>query len=137
MKHKLEERKSTLEALTAAVQTFISHPSHPLPPPPTTAAEIITTVQPRVLRAARDDIQPLLNEFRAEIDRLLKAQMDEVNGTLLSQISPTIRAVEAISAWVDGYRPPPAAGNVSASAPGPSASVSVSVDKGKGTARPS
>ena len=56
MKHKLEERKSTLEALTAAVQTFISHPSHPLPPPPTTAAEIITTVQPRVLYPERRKI---------------------------------------------------------------------------------
>ncbi|RPD66338.1 hypothetical protein L227DRAFT_570230 [Lentinus tigrinus ALCF2SS1-6] len=130
----LKKKRDTLEALTAAVIASISQPPQPPPPQPITATEIITAVQPRVLRAVRDDIQPLLSDLQTEIDKLLKDQMNEVNGTLIAQISPTIRAVEAISAWVDRYRQPPANGNAP-SAPGPSSAVSV--DKGKSTAHPS
>ncbi|KAI0724029.1 hypothetical protein C8T65DRAFT_628260 [Cerioporus squamosus] len=135
MMRKLEEKRNTLEALTAAVTAFISQPPQPPAPHPPSAAEIATTIQPRLLRAVRDDIQPLLSDLQAEIDKLLKDQMNEVNGSLMAQISPTIRAVEAISAWVDRFRQPPAVGNAATTAaPGPS--TSVSVDKGKSTARP-
>ncbi|TFK91247.1 hypothetical protein K466DRAFT_660232 [Polyporus arcularius HHB13444] len=120
---KLEEKRNTLEALTAAVTAFISQPPQPPAPQPTSITEIVSTVQPRLLRAVRDDIQPLLSDLQAEIDKLLKDQMNEVNGTLMAQISPTIRAVEAISAWVDRYRQPPTVGNAATVPPGPPPSV--------------
>ena len=88
----------------------------PRPPPPS-AAEIIETVRPPLLTAMQQHMQPLINESHAHIEQMLKDQLNQVNGTLLTQITPTIRAVEQVSNWVEKVRAPPPAGTSPSSSP--------------------
>lgn len=138
MTHILESRSQELTALRAAVTAFISQPRLPPPPEPPSAAAIIETVRPRLLMAVRDDIQPLLRDLQSEVDKMLREQLGEVSGAVMSQISPTMRSVEAISAWVDRMRTPAVnmtAANTANTAVAASSSSS-HVDKGKAPARP-
>ncbi|TBU35773.1 hypothetical protein BD311DRAFT_860259 [Dichomitus squalens] len=117
MSAKLQAQTLEINALSEAVRAYISQPQHPAPPPPPSAAEIIETVRPPLLTAMHQQMQPLLNESHAHIEQMLKDQLNQVNGALLAQITPTIRAVELVSNWVDKVRAPPPADAAPSSVP--------------------
>ena len=113
---KLEAQTVEINALSRAVQAYISSPAQfPTLVPQLSAAEIMATVRSPLLIELRQRMQPLLDDARAEIEKLLQQQLDQVNGALLAQITPTMRAVEVVSNWVEkvsatppgGAAPPP------------------------------
>ena len=117
MEEKLEAQGLEISALNEAVRAYISQPRHPAPPPPPSAAEIIEAVRPPLLAAMHENMKPLLEESHAHVEDLLRKQLTQVNGTLLAQITPTIRAVEVVSSWVDRMQNPPSADAAPSSAP--------------------
>ena len=109
METRLKAQSLEISALNEAVRAYISQPRHPAPPPPPSAAEIIEAVRPPLLAAMHENMKPLLEESHAHVEDLLRKQLTQVNGTLLAQITPTIRAVEVVSSWVDRMQNPPSA----------------------------
>ena len=102
MSKKLEAQTQEINALSVAVRAYISSPAQfPSAPPQLSATEIIATVRSPLLVELRQKMQPLLDDARADIEKRLQQQLDQVNGTLLSQITPTMRAVELVSSWVE------------------------------------
>ncbi|KAI0372860.1 hypothetical protein BV20DRAFT_963270 [Pilatotrama ljubarskyi] len=128
----VNEQRTEIGALNAAVTAHISRPPNPpLPPGPLTADAIIEAIKPRLLLAARDDLVPILEEVRAHVEKQLQEQSSQVSGELMAQMGPVVRSVEWISAWIERIRGPNGAPNPATS----TAATSAAVDKGKGVAR--
>ncbi|KAI0664594.1 hypothetical protein C8Q70DRAFT_938374 [Cubamyces menziesii] len=138
----LEEQQKAIDALKAAVTTYISRPPDiPLQPGSLTADAIVEALRPRLLVASREDLLPILEDARLQIEKQLQDHTSQVNDELVSQMGPVVRSVEWISAWLERIRGSAGASNstvtttTSASASASTAASSASVDKGKGVAR--
>ncbi|KAI0647248.1 hypothetical protein C8Q79DRAFT_615438 [Trametes meyenii] len=128
---------SEIRALSAAVTAYIARPLNPpLPPGPLTADTIIEAIRPKLIEAARDDLLPILEEVRGHIEKELQEQSTLVTTELRIQMSPLVRSVEWISAWVERIRihSGSTATTTSTTAASPIAAAA-STDKGKGIAR--
>ncbi|KAI0332122.1 hypothetical protein GY45DRAFT_1344906 [Cubamyces sp. BRFM 1775] len=139
----LKEQQKAIDALRAAVTTYISRPPDvPLQPGTLTADTIIEALRPRLLLASREDLIPILEDARLQIEKQLQDHTSQVNDELVSQMGPVVRSVEWISAWLERIRGSAAASSSAAAAAATTtttttstAAGSASVDKGKGVAR--
>ncbi|KAH9901606.1 hypothetical protein C8Q73DRAFT_678352 [Cubamyces lactineus] len=133
----LEEQQKTIDALKAAVTTYISRPPDvPLQPGYLTADTIVEALRPRLLVASREDLLPILEDARLQIEKQLQDHTSQVNDELVSQMGPIVRSVEWISAWLERIRGSASASSAATATTATStAAGSASVDKGKGVAR--
>ncbi|OJT07858.1 hypothetical protein TRAPUB_1260 [Trametes pubescens] len=137
MSQTLAAHRTEIHALSQAITAIGAQGSHPpLPPAPLTAEEIVEAIRPQLLNATRDDLNAILEDVRAHIQKELQEQSKSVSGDLMTQMGPVVRSVEWISAWIDRIRGPNSTiVTTSAAGSSTSASASTSTDKGKGVAR--
>lgn len=134
MSKTIADQRAEIHALSQAITAIGAQGSHPpLPPAPLTAEEIVEAIRPQLLNATRDDLNAILEDVRAHIQKELQEQSKSVSGDLMTQIGPVVRSVEWISAWIDRIRNQNTT-IVTTSTAGSSASATTT-DKGKGVAR--
>ncbi|KZT68158.1 hypothetical protein DAEQUDRAFT_766544 [Daedalea quercina L-15889] len=106
-----EANKAEIQALSAAVQSYISQaPAQASPPPPPplqqvpSIDEILTKVHPPLIQTLHEDMEPLLRETHQTIQTLLQDQLNNVYGTLVSKMTPTMKTVDVVAQWMDRVR---------------------------------
>lgn len=90
--------RKEMAATTAAVQAYIAMP-RPTPPPLPSLEAILHAVEPFVLRASRDEVLPLLNTFRQNIESLLQVHNEELQATLWPKIAQVLEVSDLLLAW--------------------------------------
>ena len=113
-----------MEALNAALQTFISRPTSPplvLPPEPVLPpAEtfpdietIMENVAPRITHSVRQEIAPMLEDLKESVQAMTTKQNTQLAQNVMNKLQLTFKTVEVIYAWMNrtlaGQMPPPAA----------------------------
>ena len=106
---KVKKQAEEIAALKSAVQACIAEvdgAAEVRPSPSFNPTEIVAAIRPSLTDAMKTDVLALLQNVQADVEKMVKEQMEQVNGTLVDNLTPTIRSVEMISAWVDKTRPP-------------------------------
>lgn len=109
MANKLEQQSNEIAALKQSVKAFISQAERtdvspvPMPDP----SEIFESIRPHLLRAVQENVQPMLNKTQAEVEKLLREQVNQVDGSVIASLTPTVRSVQIISDWIDNVRSQP------------------------------
>ncbi|KAH9842731.1 uncharacterized protein C8Q71DRAFT_853259 [Rhodofomes roseus] len=108
----IEATKAEIQALSAAVQSYITQAPVLTPPPPPPAPlqqvpsleEILSRIHPSLIQSLHDDMEPLLLNTHQTIQTMLQEQLNHVYTTLLSKMTPTMKTVDVVAAWMERVR---------------------------------
>ncbi|THG99220.1 hypothetical protein EW026_g3090 [Hermanssonia centrifuga] len=97
----LKTYKAELDALNAAVSTYMTQSTTPPPQSLPDMGGILESIAPSMLAAVRQDIQPLLADVRSNVEDLLRKQSTELSTAVMAKLSLTLKTVEMISEWME------------------------------------
>ncbi|TFY67464.1 hypothetical protein EVJ58_g1615 [Rhodofomes roseus] len=107
----IEATKAEIQALSAAVQSYITQAPVLTPPPPPaplqqvpSLEEILSRIHPSLIQSLHDDMEPLLLNTHQTIQTMLQEQLNHVYTTLLSKMTPTMKTVDVVAAWMERVR---------------------------------
>jgi len=102
---KANQKKNSdkIETLKLAVKAYTMRPASP-PPTPTVPppAFILQALEEPLTRAVRMSIQPIVEELRNDVEKLIQTKNGELYSTVWDKISGTLRVLEMIRARVSG-----------------------------------
>ena len=97
------ENTRKIETLKLAVKAYLSRPASPPPtptiPPP---AFVLQVLEEPLTQAVRTTVQPLIEELRNDVEKLVKANNSELYSTVWEKLSHPLRVLELIRARVSG-----------------------------------
>ncbi|KAH8106783.1 hypothetical protein BXZ70DRAFT_1060887 [Cristinia sonorae] len=99
----LEDQRLQIDALKAAVTVYVSQ-SRPEPPPIPSIDEMFTSCRPQLIYAMRQEIQPVLEEMKHALEKLVETRNTEVCNVVLSKLASTLQTIETIAGWMESGR---------------------------------
>ncbi|KIM48569.1 hypothetical protein M413DRAFT_81422 [Hebeloma cylindrosporum] len=97
------ENSEKIATLKLAVQAYVARPASP-PPTPTLPPPsfVLQALEEPLTQAVRTSVQPLVEELRNDVERLVKANNSELYSTVWEKVSHPLRVLELIRARVNG-----------------------------------
>lgn len=66
--------------------------------------EILSKIQPLLIQSIHEDMKPYLKDTHDTVQTILQDQLNNVYGTLVTKMTPTIRTVDIVAQWMDRVR---------------------------------
>lgn len=99
MREQLTRNKKETDALSAALTAYLTRPPSPPPVPP--QEYILQLLEHPIQEAIRAHLRPILDNFRTDVEAMMKTHNQEVYGTLWAKVKLTLRMVDAIARKVE------------------------------------
>ncbi|GLB34944.1 hypothetical protein LshimejAT787_0205090 [Lyophyllum shimeji] len=95
-----EKDRKTIEALDTAYQAYINNPPT-VSPATLTHDQLVQFLHEPLLDMVRDNVRPVIEELRLQVQDMLNQQNTEMYKTLWNKLSLTLRMVETISQRIE------------------------------------
>ena len=80
----------------------------PPPPPPVQQVpsidEILSKIQPSLIQSIHEDMKPYLKDTHDTVQKILQDQLNNVYGTLVTKMAPSMKTVDVVAQWMERVR---------------------------------
>ena len=94
--------KAEMNALNAALTTYIARPPDPIPPPVLPDIDILVeALRPPIIASMREQIGPMLVGLRTEVEGMLESQTRQISKALLFKLTRVLKTERYIQEWLE------------------------------------
>ena len=98
----LNEQRSEIKALNAALTAYFSRPPDPVPPPVLPDIQMLTeALRPNIIASVREEIAPMLQHLHGDVSRTLVDHTTEITNTVMAKLLRVLKTQNAIQEFMD------------------------------------